>query len=466
MSAPATIDHRPINSIEDCIAYVREGEKPQSQWRIGAEHEKFILDCKTNRPLAFAGTPGIEALLYAMIEQSEEGYQPIMENDNLIALKINDGGSITLEPGGQLELSGAPLENLHQICGETNHHLSSVKQAMKQIGAKMLSMGFFPELERQEFHWMPKGRYQIMRNYMPKKGNLGVDMMQRTCTVQVNLDFKDEGDFVEKMRVSAALQPLATALFAASPFVGGKPCGYKSWRSHIWTDTDPDRCGTPSLLFDEDFSYARWVEYVLDVPMYFIHRKDEAGEHYHDVTGQSFRSFLAGDFILPDGTPAGKPSRTDWANHMTTAFPEVRAKTFIEMRGADAGPWTNLCALPALWVGLLYDATSLADAAEFTRKWNYEDVLELRELATKDALAGKGKLGRLGDLAQEMLSLAEQGLKRRGVVNAVQNDERLFLEPLLEISESKMTLADRMLQDYEGRWNHSIKPIYGHCEGE
>ncbi|MFK7866676.1 MAG: glutamate--cysteine ligase [Alphaproteobacteria bacterium] len=459
MSGPASFDERPIADENACIEFIKQGEKPAANWRIGAEHEKFILDAQTNRPLSYDGTPGIGALLAEIAEDKD--FTPYREHGKLIALQIKEGGSITLEPGGQLELSGAPLANLHQMCMETNRHLSLIKAKTSKIGAKILSMGFFPELERKDFHWMPKPRYKIMRDYMPKRGSLGHDMMLRTCTVQVNLDFGSEADFVKKMRVSTALQPIATALFASSPFIEGRPSGYKSWRSHIWTDTDPDRCGIPKTIFDDDFSYRAWVNYILDVPMYFIHRQDQNGSDiYHDVSGSSFRDFLRGTLKLPDGSMAGTPNHTDFANHLTTAFPEVRAKQFIEMRGADAGPWRNLCALPALWVGLLYDAKTLDDAYDWIKDWSYEEVAALRTIAPKDGLDGVSAHGKIHDLARKMVELANQGLAARGILNYSGNDERSYLEPLQDIVETGKTLADRMLQDFDGAWGGNIAKVY------
>lgn len=459
MSGPANADNRLIHSIEDMIAIMREGEKPANKVLIGAEHEKFLIDASSNLPLAYEGKPGIKAMLEAMLSLGD--FTPYSEVGKLIALKGADGGSITLEPGGQFELSGAPLPSLHHICMETNRHLAMVKKATSMIGAKALGMGFYPELKREDFHWMPKGRYQIMKNYMPKKGNLGLDMMLRTCTVQVNLDYCSEIDMAKKMRVSAALQPIATALFAASPFLEGKPSGYKSWRSHIWSDTDPDRCGMPACIFQDDFGYRQWLEYILDVPMYFIHHMDADGkDKYLDLSGESFRSFLAGNLKLPDGTPAGKPTRTDFADHMTTAFPEVRAKTYIEMRGADAGPWENLCALPALWVGLLYDQATLDEAYQWIKPWSHANVLELRELAPKYALEGKASVGSIADIAKKMVALADQGLKARNVQDTNGRDESHFLAPLHEINQTGKTLADKMLEDYHGKWGGKLAPLY------
>ena len=304
-------------------------------------HEKFVYDRATHRRLPYDGTPGIRVLLEGL---QDFGWQPVTERGNVIALTDGHGDSISLEPGGQFELSGAPLENIHQTCSEVHTHLDQVKTVCARIGADTVGLGFDPQWRRDDVSWMPKGRYKIMRDYMPKKGNHGIDMMIRTCTVQVNLDYSSEQDMIRKMRLSVAFQPLATALFANSPFTEGKPNGFLSMRSQVWADTDPDRCGMLPFVFDEDFGFERWVDYMLDVPMYFVHR----GDDYIDVSGKSFRDFMAGRL---EGFEGELPTMEDWSDHMTTAFPEVRLKKFIEMRGADGGPWGNLCALPAFWVG-------------------------------------------------------------------------------------------------------------------
>jgi glutamate--cysteine ligase len=351
MSAPPKSLGEPITDKSQLVEYLERGSKPREQWRIGTEHEKFAFDRKTLRRLPYEGTNGIGALLRAL---QRFGWQAVEENGNVIAL-THDSCNITLEPGGQFELSGAPVETIHKTCDEVKTHLAQVKEVGAELGIGMLGMGFDPKWRRDEIPWMPKARYKIMGDYMPKKGKLGLDMMLRTCTVQVNLDYASEADMVKKLRVSLALQPLATALFADSPFTEGKPNGFLSYRSHIWTDTDPDRCGMLPFAFEPGMGFERYVDYVLDAPMYFVYRNGR----YIDASGQSFRDFLAGR--LP-ALPGEVPGMGDWVDHLTTVFPEVRLKRFLEMRGADAGPWDRICALPAFWVGLLYDQQSL-DAA-------------------------------------------------------------------------------------------------------
>ena len=357
MAAPAASGGAPIEGKAQLIAYLEQGCKPKDAWRIGTEHEKFVYNLADHRPLPYEGATGIRALLEGM---TEFGWTPVRENGNTIALSKPDGASVTLEPGGQLELSGGLLSSIHETCAEVHQHLHETKQVTAAIGAGMVGLGFIPRWRQDEISWMPKGRYAVMGRYMPLVGKLGLDMMLRTCTVQVNLDFASEADMIRKMRVSIALQPLATALFANSPFTEGKPNGFLSYRSHVWTDTDPDRTGMLGFVFDEGFSFERWVDYLLDVPMYFVYREGR----YHDVAGKSFRDFMAGRL---EGFEGQIPHMGDWTDHMTTSFPEVRLKRFIEMRGADGGPWGRLCALPALWVGLLYDSQALNEAEALVR---------------------------------------------------------------------------------------------------
>ncbi len=361
---------------------------------------------------------------------------------------------MSLEPAGQLELSGAPLENLHQTCAETGRHLTQVKAIGDKLGLAYLGMGLWPDKTREELPIMPKGRYDIMLRHMPRVGTMGLDMMLRTCTIQTNLDYSSEADMVQKFRVSLALQPLATALFASSPFLEGKPNGYLSYRSHIWTDTDPARTGMLSFVFDEGFGYERYVDYMLDVPMYFVFRNGR----YIDAAGQSFRDFLEGKL---SALPGEKPTRSDWIDHLSTAFPEVRLKSFLEMRGADGGPWNRICALPALWVGLLYDQTALDAAWDLVKDWDMEGREKLRASVPKlglDApLPGGGKLR---DIAAEVLAIARGGLTARGRLNEAGDNETGYLHPLDEIVSTGKTPAERLLDLYHGAWGGKVDPIY------
>ena len=353
MAAPPQARARRSRTAASWSIFWRRAASRPGDWRIGTEHEKFVFHLETLESAPYEGAWGIRALLEGL---TRFGWEPVLENGNPIALAKSDC-NISLEPGGQLELSGAPLETIHQTCDEVHTHLAEVKEVAGELGVGLVGLGFHPRARRDEIPWMPKGRYRIMRDYMPKRGALGLDMMVRTCTVQVNLDFESEADMIRKMRVGLALQPVATALFANSPFVEGKPSGYYSYRSHIWEDTDPDRCGILPFVFEDGMGFERYVDYVLDVPMYFVYRDGR----YIDASGQSFRDFLDGR--LP-ALPGEKPMMSDWEDHLTTLFPEVRLKRYIEMRGADGGPWRRLCALPALWVGLLYDRGALDAACE------------------------------------------------------------------------------------------------------
>ncbi len=443
-----------IESRTQLLEYMESGNKPKSQWRLGTEHEKFGFCRQSLSPLPYEGNCGIRSVLEGLVAHYD--WHPVLEKGKIIALLDDTGASVTLEPGGQLELSGALLDNIHDTCQEVNKHLVQVKAVSDSCGASFLGMGFQPKMTRDDIQWMPKGRYQIMRNYMPKVGTLGIDMMSRTCTVQVNLDFSSESDMVQKFRTSLALQPVATALFANSPFVDGKPTGFVSYRSHVWEDTDPDRTGMLPFVFDGDFGFERYVDYMLDVPMYFVHR----GEEYIDTSGQSFRDFLQGK--LP-ALPGELPSLMDWEDHLTTAFPEVRLKKFLEMRGADGGPWRRLCALPAFWVGILYDGTALDAAWDLTSGWSMEAREKLRadapRLGLKATVGGRS----LQDISKELLEIAHHGLSARERFNSAGDNETGFLSPLQETVESGITPADRKLALYHGRWNGSVDPVFEEC---
>jgi glutamate--cysteine ligase len=454
MSGPSKVAHTPIEDRHALVAYLEEGCKPREAWRIGTEHEKFGFRSDDLRPPPYEGERGIRAVLEGLAglgwnrieEHGEDG------SDRLIALE-KDGASVTLEPAGQLELSGAPLETLHQTCAETACHLREVKTVAEPLGVGFLGMGFQPKWRREDMPWMPKGRYRIMRDYMPKRGSLGLDMMTRTCTVQVNLDFDSEADMVKKFRVGLALQPVATALFADSPFTDGQPNGFLSYRSQIWTDTDPDRTGLLDFVFEDGFGFERYVDYLLDVPMYFVYRNGG----YVDASGQSFRAFMDGR--LP-ALPGEKPSLQDWADHMTTAFPEVRLKRFLEMRGADGGPWNRVCALPAFWVGLLYDQTALDAAWELVRDISIEELHALRDGVPRRALKQPFRDRTVRELAQQALVIAADGLRRRARLNRNGIDERSHLEPLIEFAEANQTPAERKLELFHGRWQGSVDPLF------
>ena len=449
MSGPSQVKDVPIEHREQLVEFLASGAKPAVDWRIGTEHEKFGFRLDDLRPLTWDGPKGIEAVLRGL---TRFGWAPVEENGKLIAL-LKDGASVTLEPAGQLELSGAPLETIHDTCCETMRHLREVKTVAEELGVGFLGMGFQPKWPRADMPWMPKGRYQIMRDYMPKRGQLGLDMMTRTCTVQVNLDFASEADMIKKFRVSLALQPIATALFADSPFTEGQPNGYLSYRSHIWTDTDPDRTGMLDFVFGDDFGFERYVDYLLDVPMYFVYRDGK----YIDASGQSFRDFLAGK--LP-AYPGHKPTLKDWADHMTTAFPEVRLKKYLEMRGADGGPWNRLCALPAFWVGLLYDDAALDAAWDLVKDFSLSERHALRDGVPQHALKLPFRNASVRELAIETLKIAGHGLQRRARRNRSGADEAVFLEPLVEFALANETPAERKLALFHSSWNGSVDPVF------
>ncbi|PJK00052.1 glutamate--cysteine ligase [Lysobacteraceae bacterium NML75-0749] len=449
MSGASVSNDTLVTDRAQLVEVIASGEKPRSDWRIGTEHEKFGFRLDDLRPPEYAGERGIRALLTGL---QRFGWQPYEEDGYLIALS-RDGASVTLEPAGQLELSGAPLESIHQTCREVGGHLREVREVADELGLGFLGMGFQPKWTREEMPWMPKGRYRIMRQYMPKVGTLGLDMMTRTCTVQVNLDYASEADMVKKFRVSLALQPVATALFADSPFTDGKPNGYLSYRSHIWTDTDPDRTGMLDFVFEDGFGYERYVDYLLDVPMYFSYRQGQ----YLDLAGKSFRDFMQGKLAE---LPGELPTLRDWNDHMTTAFPEVRLKKYLEMRGADSGPWGRICALPAFWVGLLYDDAALDAAWDLVKDFTLGERNALRDGVPAQALGLPFRGGKVQDLAIEALKISAAGLQRRAMHNASGQDESAFLSTLIEMAEAGQTAAERKLALYHGEWGGEVDPVF------
>jgi glutamate--cysteine ligase len=449
MSGPQQASAVTVEEKAQLVEYLESGCKPPEAWRIGTEHEKFAFRLSDLRPLPYDGPDGIAAVLDGL---AGCGWQRVEEDGHLIALS-RDGASVTLEPGGQVELSGAPLTSIHETCAEVNAHLQDARRVGEELGIGMIGLGFQPKWPRTAIDWMPKGRYRIMRDYMPKRGTLGLDMMARTCTVQVNLDFASEADMVRKFRVGLALQPVATAMFANSPFTEGKPNGYQSWRSHIWTDTDPDRTGDLPFVFEDGFGFERYVDYILGVPMYFVYRDG----HYIDASGQNFRAFLDGR--LP-AYPGQQPTLGDWADHLTTAFPEVRLKRFLEMRGADGGPWKRLCALPALWVGLLYDTTALGAAWDLVRDWNLEERAALRRDVPRLGLATPFRGGTVRDVAARVLDIARHGLAARGKLDTIGGSEEPFLNDLQRIVASGETQASEMLRRFAGEWSGSVDPVF------
>jgi len=439
-----------ITSRDDLLGIFSGGEKPRDAWRIGTEHEKFVYRLADHRAPSYDEPGGIRDLLEGL---TEYGWKAVEEGGRIIALAGPDG-NISLEPAGQFELSGAPLTDLHQSCAESGRHLKQVKAVGDRLGLGFLGLGMWPDKTRAELPMMPKGRYDIMARHMPRVGNLGLDMMLRTCTIQVNLDYSSEADMVKKFRVGLALQPVATALFANSPFTEGKPNGFKSFRSHIWEDTDPHRTGMLPFVFDDGFGYERYCDYALDVPMYFVFRDGK----YIDAAGLSFRDFLDGRLsVLPGETP----TLADWTDHLSTAFPEVRLKSFLEMRGADGGRWHRICALPALWVGLLYSDTALDAAWDRVKHWTIEEREALRHAVPREALtAAVPGGGTVRELAAEVLEIASAGLRDRARCNAAGDNESGFLDPLREVVASGKTFADLMLDRYHGTWNGDVSRVY------
>jgi glutamate--cysteine ligase len=442
----------PIEHHSQLAEYMADGCKPKADWRIGTEHEKFGYLRDTHLPLPYDGPRSIRAMLEGM--QARFGWEPVLEAGNIIGL-VKDGANVSLEPGGQLELSGAPLETIHQTCDEVNVHLAQVKEIADTLDIGFIGLGAAPEWSNDQMPQMPKGRYKLMTDYMGRVGTHGTQMMYRTCTVQVNLDFSSESDMVKKMRVALALQPVATALFANSPFFDGKLNGHKSWRSRVWRGLDNARTGMLPFVFEKGFGFEAWAEYALDVPMYFVYRDGK----YIDALGQSFRDFLKGE--LP-ALPGETPTLSDWADHLTTLFPEARIKKFIEMRGADGGPWRRLCALPAFWVGLTYDQAALDAAYDMVKDWDAETREGLRVAASEGGLQAEFGGIKMHDLAREAVAIAHGGLKARARPGAggLVPDETHFLNALSESIDTGQTPADELLARYHGAWKGDLRRVY------
>ncbi len=445
-------DATPLGDRDALVAYLAGGEKDPSAFRIGTEHEKFPFTLEGFHPVPYEGEHGIERLLRGM--EGLLGWEPILDEGRIIGLADpTGGGAISLEPGGQFELSGAPLENLHQTCSEVHAHLAQLREVATPLGIGFLGTGMSPTWSLDETPVMPKSRYDIMANYMPKVGTRGLDMMFRTATIQVNLDFSSEADMVRKMRVGLALQPVATALFGNSPFNDGAVNGLQSARAYAWLDTDNNRSGALPQAFDDDFGYDAYVEWALDVPMYFIKR----GSTYHDVTGSSFRDLMAGTHPAVPGETA---TLSDWTNHLSTLFPDVRLKRFIEMRGADGGPWARICALPALWVGLLYDDATLREAEALVMDMTAQEREDMRIQVPELGLRAPYRGGTVQDLAAQMVRLAKKGLAARSNLNPSGNDESIFLSALEEVVETGRSPADVLLERYHGAWNGDLERIF------
>ncbi|MBF0161515.1 MAG: glutamate--cysteine ligase [Magnetococcales bacterium] len=452
----------PVSQREPLIAWLESGCKPPSQWRVGTEHEKFGFYKQSLRPLPYEGTAGIRAVLEGMASHFD--WTLVTEQGLPIALSKEAHGeeiraSITLEPGGQLELSGAPLRSIHDTQEEINDHLQQLGEVCASMEVAFLGVGSQPKWPFADIPWMPKGRYREMRRYLPTRGNLSLDMMCRTATVQANLDFASEADMVQKFRLAMALQPLATALFANSPFMDGRPNGFLSYRSEIWRHTDPDRCGWLPFVFEPGFGFARYVEYALDVPMLFLYRHG----HYHNAEGVPFRAFLAGR--LPC-LPGQYPTLADWERHLSTLFPDVRLKRYLELRGADAGNSATLCALPAFWKGLLYDSVAQETAWGLVAEWSAAERAQIHQQVPRLALNTPTPQGTLRDLAQQLLPLAKEGLARQELRNERGCDESVYLKHLFQVAESGITPAERLLTAYHERWHGSVDPLFREQEFE
>ena len=444
-----TVDTTPLETREQLLEALEGGCKPKKTWRIGTEHEKFGFYKTDFSPVPYEGDSGIRALLEGMRDKT--GWDPIVDAGNIIGLVATDGmGAISLEPGGQFELSGAPLKTIHETCRESNRHLAQLREVSEPLGLGFLGLGGSPKWSFEETPQMPKSRYDIMRAYMPKVGSQGLDMMHRTCTIQVNLDFSSESDMRTKMQVSTKLQAVASALFANSPFAEGKPNGLLSWRSEIWRDTDNQRAGLHQFMTEDDFSFEKYVDWALSCPMYFIMRNGT----YLDCTHITFQQFM-------DGALEGEVANEgDWTNHLGTLFPDVRLKKFLEMRGADGGPWRRICALPALWVGLLYDEGALADAKTLADELSFDDVRAMRDAVPTSGLQAPAGKRSVLELTRDVLQVSHKGLTARGELNDLGVDENHFLAPLDEVAALGETQAERLLKQYSSNWDGDIDHIF------
>ncbi|HWA68801.1 MAG TPA: glutamate--cysteine ligase [Rhizomicrobium sp.] len=443
----------PIQSRDDLVRQLSRGCRPKADWRIGTEHEKFVYDLKTHKPVSYDGKPGIRQLLEGM---QRFGWMPVREGENIIGLVgagAQNGASLSLEPGGQFELSGAPMTSIHETCAEVNTHLDQCRVVAGEIGVGVLGFGFAPSWSLAEVPVMPKGRYDIMRRYMPKVGGYGLDMMFRTCTVQVNLDFESEADMVRKFRVGLALQPVTTALFANSPFREGRPSGFLSYRAQVWTDVDNARAGMLPWVFEDGMSFERYVDYALDVPMYFLYRDGK----YIDMAGKSFRKFLARE--IPEVKHI-EPMLSDWADHLTTIFPEVRLKSFLEMRGTDGGQWQRICGMPALWTGLLYDSVALDACWDLVKDWTAAERQAMRDGVGKQGFKTPFRKATVHELAHRILEISTAGLKRRAALDGGGMSEDGFLNPLRELVNRGHTRAEEMLKNYYGIWGKDLTPLF------
>ena len=453
MSNPGDADATPITSVRQLAEHIAEGCKPRDRFTLGTEHEKFGFSTTTLASPAYepaaSGEGSIRALLEAM---ATNGWEPILDRGNPIGLKSDGMAAISLEPAGQLELSGGLMPDLHASRAELEAHYAEVRAAAEPLGLGFAALGFHPFNTRDQMPWMPKGRYAIMRRYMPKVGSMGLDMMTRTCTVQVNLDYASEADMVTKLRVALALQPLASAMFANSPFTEGRPNGFLSYRSQVWTDTDNQRSGIPAVAFEDGFGFERYVEWLLDVPMYFVYRDGK----YIDLAGRSFRAFMNGGLDVAD---VGVATVGDFADHMTTAFTDARLKRYIEMRGADAGSAEMMIAQSAFWVGLLYDDAALAAAAALVRRHPWTDFAALRPLVPRLALNTPWQGGTLRDLAREAVAISRDGLRARNRRDAAGRDETVHLAPLEALATGAPTQAERWLERFNGVWRGDVTKI-------
>ncbi len=439
-----------LQSLDDCVNYFHAGETPEEDWVIGTEHEKIAVYEDTFERVPYEGERGIAVLLERISKQGE--WVPILEGSKIIGLK-RGGASITLEPGGQFELSGAPLATIKETCAEFNSHVDQVKAISEDLGIVWLSLGVDPLHPVSDVPVMPKSRYQIMRDYLPTRGSLGLEMMHLSATVQANFDFSDEADMVAKVRTAMGCTPLVSALFANSPFSARGENGFVTKRLAIWADTDPDRCGLLPFVFDSGFGYERYTDWALDVPIFFLIRDG----HYIPAGGLTFRGFME------NGLEGHRALLSDWDMHLTTLFPEVRLKQIIEVRGADAVPRELTCALPAIWKGLLYDADALDQAWDLVSSFTFEERVEGQVSVARKGLGAELGGQSVKPLADQLLEIASGGLDRISTRRGIEGGEQNFIAPLRRILESGKSPGEVMLDRWRNEWNGSLERLISYA---
>jgi len=435
----------------ELIGYFFDGVKSKNNLKIGVEHEKFILNKESLKPISYYENNGIKNILEKL---TTLGWEPLYDDNKNTIIAVKKGKqAITLEPGGQIELSGAPLDNIHETCEETTNHLKELKKLGNEFNFILLGIGVEPNLKLDDFPWMPKQRYKIMRKYMEQVGTLGHHMMKRTCTNQVNIDYSSEEDMINKIRLILNLESIATAIFSNSPFDQGNVSKYRSLRSHFWHHTDPNRTGLLPFVFDKDFNFEKYTDYALNIPMYFIRREHK----YINMTQYTFKDYLEGKCTKVNY----EATLDDWEDHLTTLFPQVRLKHYLEIRSMDACNWDLICSQPAFWIGILYDDEILDKIKQITEDWKGEDRQYLNKRVPEDGLKTEFKKRKLIDFAQEFFELSKKGLSKRNQLSKNgEFDESIHMKDLENNLTDGCSPADCLITKFNTTWEKSVLPIY------